>query len=130
MRCNVMNYNEILFLIVMGVVMQRNCLGCYCLRWQLTFSEWGSLSGCNFPRGNYLGVHISSQLFCGAIVWVPIVQGLIIWGTISGQIFSWNNYSGCYYPEGRFSGAIIRGCKLSGGQLSGRQLSCSRFWNL
>ena len=68
MYCNVMNYYEILFLIIIGVVMQSNYLGCYCLRWQYTFSAWDPSSGCNFLGGNYLGVHISSQLFCGAIV--------------------------------------------------------------
>ena len=35
--------------------MQRNCLGCYCHRWHLTFSGWSPLSGCNFHGGNYLG---------------------------------------------------------------------------
>ena len=54
MHYNVMNYNEILFLIIMGVVMQRNCLGCYCLRWQLAFSG---------------GVHYPGAIFRVAIIW-------------------------------------------------------------
>ena len=61
MDCNVMNYNEILFLII--VAMQRNCLGCYYHRWHLTFSGWSPLSGCNFPGGNDLGAHICSQYY-------------------------------------------------------------------
>ena len=64
----------------------------------------GLLSG-----GNYLGLIISSQLFCGAMVWAPTVQGLIIWGAITREaIFLFLGV------------AIIQGENYSGGHLSGR----------
>ena len=69
---------------------------------------WGPLSGGNFPGDIYLGVIISSQLFCEAIVWTPIVQALII---IIIIIFF-------FFLEGRLSGKQFLGRQLSRGQLS------------
>ena len=49
----------------------------------------------NFPGDNCLWVFVNGQLFYEAIVWAPIVQGLIIWGAITG--------------EASFGGAVIQG---------------------
>ena len=74
---------------------------------------WGLLSGGNFPGGNYLGIIIRIQLFCGVIVWPTIVKGLIIWGQLSR----------IHFLVGQLSGEQLSGGKLSWGQLSGGQLS-------
>ena len=59
---------------------------------------WGPLSEGNFPGGNYLGVIISIHLFCGTIVWEPIVQGLTIRGQLPGKQFIGMQLSGGNYP--------------------------------
>ena len=52
MHCNVMNYYEILFLIIIGVVVQSNCLGCYypgaIFRVAII---WGYISAVNYSAG-------------------------------------------------------------------------------
>ena len=59
----------------------------------------------SFPGDNYLGVIISGQLFCEAIVWASIF------------FFLFN------YPGGNCPGAIVLGAIIPGGKLS-----CS--WNV
>ena len=51
-----MNYYEILFLILIGVVIPSNCLGCYCL---IVLGGNKHYSGeVHYPGGNYSGIHI------------------------------------------------------------------------
>ena len=65
--------------------------------------------------GNYLELIISSQLFCGAMVWALIVQGLIIWGAITWE---------ATFFLGRGGRRSYLGGNYLGGHLSGRgQLS-------
>ena len=61
----------------------------------------GPLSG-----GNYLELIISSQLFCRAMVWALIVQGLIIWGAITWEatFFFWG---GAQLSRGQLSGGTL-----------------------
>ena len=87
------------------------------------YSGWDSLSGRNFSGGNYFGVHISSQSFCLAILWAPIVQGLIIWGKISGiAIFGGQLSGGQLSWWAIVQGAIIRG-NCPGGNYPGGNFS-------
>ena len=66
MYCNVTNYKKKTFLIIIGVVMQSNCLGFHCLRWQQTRRRiiWGEL------RESHLsGFHYPGAIFQVAIIW-------------------------------------------------------------
>ena len=115
-----MNYNKILLkllskwlcraiawdAIVAGGNKEKNYLGT--ITWKPFI--WGPLSGGNFPGDIYLGVIISSQLFCEAIVWTPIVQALIIIIIIIIIIF--------FFFGGGVIGEAILGRQLSRGQLS------------
>ena len=59
----------------------------------------------SFPGDNYLGVIISGQLFCEAIVWASIF--FFFWGGGEGN-----------YPRGNCPGAVVLGAIIPGGKLS------------
>ena len=97
MHCNVMNYNEILFLII--IVMQRNCTKHFSggVHYPdaifLMAIIWGYISVVNIIlrgnslsasclRANYLGDNFRLAIFGGQLSWGAIVRGAIIQGAI------------------------------------------------
>ena len=105
MHCNVMNYYEILFLII--IVMQRNCTK-------------------HFPGG----VHYPDAIFLMAIIWEYISVTNIILRSYSlsasclranylGDNFRASNFRGAIILEGNCPGAIIRGGNCPGGNYPG-----------
>ena len=62
-----------------------------------------------------LGVSISGQLFYGAIIWAPIVQGLIIRGEITMKTFFFGGgRGGGYWPWGNYPAGQLSRDQLSG----------------
>ena len=90
MHCNVMNYNEILFLII--IVMQRNCTK-------------------HFPGG----VHYPDAIFLMAIIWgyISVVNIILRGNSLSASCLR-ANYLGDNFRASNFRGAIIRGAIILG----------------
>ena len=116
MHCNVMNYNEILFLII--IVMQRNCTKHFSggVHYPdaifLMAIIWGYISVVNIIlrgnslrasclRANYLGDNFRLAIFGGQLSWGAIVRGaIILGGNCPGVNYPGDNCPGGNYPGG------------------------------
>ena len=114
MHCNVLNYNKILFLVIIGVVMQRNCVeNAIVLSGNKHFPggvhypgaifrvtiTWEYISVVNCSRANYLRDNFRGSNFRGGGGGGRLNWGAIVWGAnILGGYCLRGNYPGDNCP--------------------------------